>query len=403
MRECKWASLAIDSMKKMKKTIGVMLIVVLVLGMMPMQADAAVKNAGTPTVVDSLISSENLEHEWVKVTAKGTALEIEVETSIKADEYNFNVVKVGDTKSVWVGRAYPQDMGEYCKFSFRLPNTTQRTGKMSGDYVLQITKKVGAKNNPVIYKNCAFRVTDGEFGILQYDKIINENARLDKNADKKKKPSAFKKTNLSDVKSLCFRDPVTKKVASVTSKKVKYFKSVSDKVVKGAETDYEKLQKIYEYVAENFYYDNVAFATKKNQYIDPYRNLYNLRNKKTSANSEKGKVATTCVGYSAIVAALARAQGIPTRIVNGHHISLSTTDGFNTWSTEPNITLLDHWWNECYVDGRWITVDATAGNSNKWDSRKDEWTFTGLTNYTYFDPTDEQLATSHVLLEIKGV
>lgn len=43
MRECKWTSL---TMNRMKKTIGMMLIAVLVLGMMPMQADAAVKNAG---------------------------------------------------------------------------------------------------------------------------------------------------------------------------------------------------------------------------------------------------------------------------------------------------------------------------------------------------------------------
>ena len=273
---------------------------------------------------------------------------------------------------------------------------------MSGDYVLLITKQLGSKPGPVIYKNCAFRVTNGHFSILQYDKVISENARIDKNANKKKKASAFKKTNLSDVKTVCFRDPVTKKVALVTKKKVNYFKTVSNEVVKGASTNYEKLLKIYEYVAENFYYDNVAFSSGSKQYIDPYRNLYNMRNKKKSANSEDGKVATTCVGYSAAVCALARAQGIPTRIVNGHHISLNGT-GYNNWSTEKNITKLDHWWNECYVDGRWITVDATTGNSNKWDSTTNTWTYTGLTNYIYFDPTPEQLATSHMLLAVKGI
>lgn len=241
-------------------------------------------------------------------------------------------------------------MGEYNKFSFELQNSTKLKGEMSGDYVLLITKQLGSKPGPVIYKNCAFRVTNGHFSILQYDKVISENARIDKNANKKKKASAFKKTNLSDVKT------------------------VSNQVVKGATTDYEKLLKIYEYVAENFYYDDVAFRTSSKQYVDPYKNLYNMRNKKKSANSEDGKVATTCVGYSAAVCALARAQGIPTRIVNGHHISLNGTE-YNNWSTEKNITKLDHWWNECYVDGRWITVDATP----------------------------EQLATSHMLLEVKGL
>lgn len=110
-------------------------------------------------------------------------------------------------------------------------------------------------------------------------KVISENARIDKNASKKKKASAFKKTNLSDVKTICFRDPVTKKVASVTKKKVNYFKTVSNEVVKGASTNYEKLLKIYEYVAENFYYDNVAFSSGSKQYIDPYRIQYEKQEK----------------------------------------------------------------------------------------------------------------------------
>lgn len=284
----------------------------------------------------------------------------------------------GRNASDWAGRAAPTDMGEYNKFSFELQNSTKLNGAMSGDYVLLITKQLGSKPGPVIYKNCAFRVSNGHFSILQYDKVINENARIDKNANKKKKASVFKKTNLSDVKT------------------------VSNEVVKGASTNYEKLLKIYEYVAENFYYDDVAFRTSSKQYVDPYKNLYNMRNKKKSANSEDGKVATTCVGYSEAVCALARAQGIPTRIVNGHHISLNGTE-YNNWSTEENITKLDHWWNECYVDGRWITVDATPGNSNKWDRNTNTWTYTGLTNYIYFDPTPEQLATSHMLLAVKGI
>ena len=284
----------------------------------------------------------------------------------------------GRNASDWAGRAAPTDMGEYNKFSFGLQNSTKLNGAMSGDYVLLITKQLGAKPGPVIYKNCAFRVTNGHFSILQHDKVISENARIDKNASKKKKASAFKKTNLSDVKT------------------------VSNEVVKGVSTNYEKLLKIYEYVAENFYYDDVAFRTSSKQYVDPYKNLYNMRNKKRSANSEDGKAATTCVGYSAAVCALARAQGIPTRIVNGHHISLNGTE-YNNWSTEKNITKLDRWWNECYVDGHWITVDAAPGNSNKWDRNTNTWTYTGLTNYIYFDPTPEQLATSHMLLAVKGI
>lgn len=387
---------------KKKKSLILLLAFSLVISMIPAQASAVVKSVGAPKEVQSLTSSENLEHNFVNVKANGESLDVEVETPIAASEFNVSVRKVqsGGT-SAWYTRIYPTAAGDYYRFAFSLPNNVPRAGgALSGDYILIITMKKDNGTSDVFYKNCAFRVTNGQFSLLQYDKIIKENARLDKNANKKK-VSSFSKANMSDLKTLCFRDPVTKKVASVTTKKVKYFKKVSDQVVKGASTDYEKLLKIYEYIAENFYYDDIAFATGTRQYIDPYRNLYNMRNKKKSENSQGGKVATTCVGYSAAVCALARAQGIPTRIVNGHHISLNNS-GFNTWSTEKNITELDHWWNECYVDGRWITVDATPGNSNKWNRTTKKWTYTGLTNYIYFDPTPEQLATSHVLLEIKG-
>ena len=386
----------------MKKRIAMFLALALIVTMIPANASAALKNAGTPTEVTSLVSNENLEHNFVNVTANGTTLEIDVETPFSASEYNISVRKTGSgQKSVWIARVYGQDMGGYYKFSYSLANTNARTGAMNGDYILLITKKNSSGNSIVIYKNCPFRVTNGQFSILKYNKIVSENARIDKSANSKKNPSAFKKTNLSDVKNICFRDPVTKKVASFTTKKVKYFKTVSNSIVKGATTDYEKLLKIYEYIAENFYYDNIAFSTGTKQYVDPYKNLYNLRNKKKSANSQDGKVATTCVGYAAAVCALARAQGIPTRIVNGHHISLS--DSYNNWSTEKNITEIDHWWCECYVDGRWITVDATPGSSNKWNRSTNTWTYTGLTNYIYFDPTDEQFATSHMLLAVKGL
>ncbi len=385
-----------------KKSLVLLLALSLVISMIPTQAFAVVKSVGAPKEVQSLTSSENLEHNFVKVTANGESLYVEAETPIEASEFNVSVRKVqSGGSSAWYTRIYPTRVGDYYRFEFSLPNNVPRAGGvLSGDYVLIITMQKGNGTSDVFYKNCAFRVKNGQFSILQYDKIIKENARLDKNANKKK-VSSFKKTNMSDLKTVCFRDPVTKKVASVTTAKVKYFKKVSDQVVKGASTDYEKLLKIYEYIAENFYYDDIAFATGTRQYIDPYRNLYNMRNKKKSANSQGGKVATTCVGYSAAVCALARAQGIPTRIVNGHHISLNNS-GFNTWSTEKNITSLDHWWNECYVDGRWITLDATPGISNKWNRSTNKWTYTGLTNYIYFDPTPEQLATSHVLLEIKG-
>ena len=386
----------------MKKSIALVLILTLVMTMIPGSALAAVKKVEAPREVTELISSEGLEHNFVKVTASGRTLSFEVETPIEASEFNVSVRRVNPAsgKSEWDNRFYPMEHDGYYSFSGSL-----RKYWGDGEYVLLITmKKAGSSESVVFYKNCNFRIEGGQYSILEYDTILDANAEHVTKSDKYD-IDKFTDKKLSDIKGFLFRNPATGKVASVTDKKVAYFKKVAKAVTKGAETDYEKVQKIYEYVAQNFYYDNYAFRKQKNMYVDPYKNLFNLRNKKKSANSTAdGKVATVCSGMAGIVIALCRQLDSPARLVNGHHVSLSSP--YCNWSTEEEISKIDHWWAEVYVDGRWIVVDPTPGNSNKWDrtsfSAKGTWTKTGITNYIYFDPTPQQLATSHVTYNIKS-
>ena len=56
---------------KMKKKLTLLLAFALVLSMIPAPASAALKSAGSPTEVQALVSSENVEHNFVKVTANG--------------------------------------------------------------------------------------------------------------------------------------------------------------------------------------------------------------------------------------------------------------------------------------------------------------------------------------------
>ena len=72
----------------------------------------------------------------------------------------------------------------------------------------------------------------------------------------------------------------------------------------------------------------------------------------------------------------------------------------NDWLTENNIDVRDHWWAESYVNGRWIFVDPTVGTTNKYNKTTGAWTYHGLTNYTYFDASEDQVATSHVYMNI---
>ena len=170
-----------------KKILSVFLIAVMLVTLMPCSAFGAIKSAGTATNTSSLVSSENLEHNFVKVTANGSSLYVEVETPMKASEFNVNVVKVGQTKSSWVCRAYPENMGGYYSFDFTVPLYVAKTGgNLSGDYILMITmKKTGSSDSIVFYKNCAFNVRSGKFSVLKYNKVINENNRIEKLGAKK--------------------------------------------------------------------------------------------------------------------------------------------------------------------------------------------------------------------------
>jgi transglutaminase-like putative cysteine protease len=58
-----------------------------------------------------------------------------------------------------------------------------------------------------------------------------------------------------------------------------------------------------------------------------------------------------CQGHAYLYTALARATGIPTRIVNG----LAYSEQFNGF--------LYHSWAESLVDGRWVAVDPTFGQT----------------------------------------
>ena len=72
----------------------------------------------------------------------------------------------------------------------------------------------------------------------------------------------------------------------MTPYKIHFMREMSDLITADAISDYDKLLKIYEYVAGEFYYDTIAYITHSFQYANPYDNLYNHVNKIPSANSD---------------------------------------------------------------------------------------------------------------------
>ena len=381
-----------------KKVTGGILAVLLLVCLFAGDVLAASVQIGAPKQVNSMVSSEIAEHNFVKVTTNGGKMHIDVETPLEAKRFGINVRRVSpaSSNSEWLAYAYPTDKGSYYSFSEEV-----NVSNLSGDYVLVITRAYPDGNgSSVFYKNANFRVKNGKVSLLQYDDVVDQNRKIEETG-KSVDISKYKDPYLSDFKNLLFRNPKTGKVNALTSSKVNYIKRVADRVVGSASSDYEKALKIYEFIADDYYYDDVAFATGKNQYLDPYRNLYNLRNNVTSENSSNGRVATVCVGHAGMVIALARAEGIPARMINGHHVGLGT-DRYNNWSTEPNVDEVDHWWAELYVNGKWIVVDPTAGSANRWNSTTNKWTYNGISNYVSFAPTIEQFSASYIAYNTFG-
>jgi hypothetical protein len=262
------------------------------------------------------------------------------------------------------------------------------SGLSNGKYNLIVKCNQNGRWTNVV-RQTMIKVYNGQPSILVYDSILAHN----KSKQRTKNYSRNKYTSLSDLKGLLYTDPVTNILKMPTKSQITYYKKISSRVVADAKNDYEKMEKIYKYVCDNYYYDRVAYETKKLQYDNPYKNLYNLNNKKTSPNSQDGRVATTCNGYSGLVTALGRAQGIPCRIAYGHraHNDVSEEKSFNK----------NHFWVEAYIksEGRWITIDSTRGTDSLWDKKGKKWTKAqGLDRMNRFDISDEALANEYYIL-----
>lgn len=370
-------------------------------------AFAAIAEVNAPSYVSSFNSDGGSSGEYCRASVSGSVLRISFKTPVPSGE--FRVALYGTSPKT-----------EYYDLGIYLPATYQGISSggnytygfdcsvdfadyqiPDGAYFLYLAKINDAletyetkPSRGALYKNLPIVVENGMPHIARYDDIIAEN-RTVRSSDTLQ-PSDYLDTTMEDVRFL-FVNPKTKKREEMTPQKAAYFRQISDRITAGVYSDYDKLLKIYEYVAGNFYYDTVAFSKKTYQYANPYRNIYNHENRIASSNSDsQGRVATTCQGFSGIFMALARAEGIPTRLIAGHR---ATSPTYN-WDTEGDPTTRDHWWIECYVNGRWIFIDPTVGTNNRWNRETDTWQTYGITNYTYFDPSEEQIAVSHIYLYI---
>jgi transglutaminase-like putative cysteine protease len=104
----------------------------------------------------------------------------------------------------------------------------------------------------------------------------------------------------------------------------------AQELVKGAKTDEEKVQRIYDYVVANVKYDYKKAASVQAGYLPDVDATF---------LSNEG----ICYDYASLTAAMLRSVGIPTQLRKGYKDDIAVY----------------HAWNAVYLNGEWKTVDTT--------------------------------------------
>lgn len=145
-------------------------------------------------------------------------------------------------------------------------------------------------------------------------------------------------------------------------------RELAQEITKNASSDLERSKAIYHWMCTNVTYESYYSLAVNNKEWMPL----------TYASKVLQSKKTNCTGYTNLYAALNRAIGIKTRIVNG-------------WAYDPNdkATMYKeefrHVWNEVLVDNQWINVDTTNGAS---PPLKD--------SYKYFNSSTEVFNRDHI-------
>lgn len=151
--------------------------------------------------------------------------------------------------------------------------------------------------------------------------------------------------------------------------------NISNNICDGISNDYEKLQKIHDYVCQTISYDHVSAENSANFDTICLKNV--LQNKRA-----------ICAGYSNLFSALCVAQGLYCINIRG---SVITADYPNI-SDDSSPT--NHEWNAVWFDqeNRWVFIDCTWDSNN--DYFKDGFYYDDSIN-KYFDMSMEFMSTNH--------
>lgn len=374
--------------------------------------------AGTGSKVSSIVqNNSNTKNEQLKVQTNGSELTITGKTTIpplkELDGYvpvivtSFRKISTNTYSGPYIGMSPIKTTGYDNETVYTFSGSKAFSDVPDGQYRMYLWRGYKEKNREV-YKmgsslnagilsyNITIQVNNGKVSILKYNNINNANNDAYKKIDEFSTEN-FLDMSLSEI-SFANKNPQHSgdKGSPLSKGEQEYIAKVTSDITKNDTTNYAKIKSIYKYIASNLYYDDRRPGNSGSNAAqsNPYENMRGIEEKlSNNYNMASGKVATNCVGYTSMVVAMARSQGIPARVVQGVHIG----DGATTWSTVKNINEANHHWVECYVDGRWVMIDANMGSQNHYDKNTGKWTHTGLSNYTFFDPTKEQISENYLV------
>lgn len=159
--------------------------------------------------------------------------------------------------------------------------------------------------------------------------------------------------------------------------------TLAAEITKDCGSEYEKALAIHDWVADYVYYDM--------DFLNGKTNSTNITSKSVLDNKY-----AVCSGYSNLTKDLLTAAGIPSKVVYGYALGVSEED--DDWAdVNLNRQRSNHAWNEAYVDGRWIIIDATWDSNNDYEAGN--FTKGDGTSHLYFDSTVEFLSATHRSIE----
>ncbi len=157
--------------------------------------------------------------------------------------------------------------------------------------------------------------------------------------------------------------------------------SVANQLTANCSTEYEKLLAIHDWLCSYVHYDNDSLAESE---IADYKSTDVLRSQRA-----------VCLGYANLYAALCRSIDIPCSVVTGYALGIAS--GSEIWTDKiVNGNIENHAWNEAYVDGRWIIIDATWDTFNSYENGEKKKG--DSISHLYFDANIDFFSSNHKIM-----